>query len=235
MLDVLGLDPLHAALGRRRGADAARDTVGRSRPCSTQRAAGARPQGLRDGRRRTRPAQGRRASRSRTPRPGTRWTLAGELMGRATASATARSARPARATRPPAPAAGAARSGGQGPDAARPTSGRPQGLPAAQGGREALATPATSSRAAPRRGGDSEWVAGRNAVVEALRARVPVTSLYVAERIERDDRIREVFRTAAEQGIGLIEVPARRARPAHRRRGAPGHRRQGPAVRLRAS
>ncbi len=59
----------------------------------------------------------------------------------------------------------------------------------------------------PRGGGDSEWVVGRNAVVEALRARVPVTSLYVAERAERDDRLREVFRTAAEQGIGILEVP----------------------------
>jgi 23S rRNA (guanosine2251-2'-O)-methyltransferase len=57
------------------------------------------------------------------------------------------------------------------------------------------------------RGGDSEWVAGRNAVVEALRAKVPVTSLYVAERAERDDRLREVIRTAAEQGIGILEVP----------------------------
>ena len=66
--------------------------------------------------------------------------------------------------------------------------------------------PRTSNRR-PRGRGDSEWVAGRNAVVEALRARVPVTSLYVAERAERDDRLREVFRTAAEQGIGILEVP----------------------------
>jgi 23S rRNA (guanosine2251-2'-O)-methyltransferase len=57
------------------------------------------------------------------------------------------------------------------------------------------------------RGSDSEWVAGRNSVVEALRARVPITSLYVAERADRDDRLREVFRTAAEQGIGILEVP----------------------------
>jgi len=68
--------------------------------------------------------------------------------------------------------------------------------------------PAGSGRSRPPgRGGDSEWVAGRNSVVEALRARVPVTSLYVAERTERDDRLREVFRTAAEQGIGILEVP----------------------------
>ncbi len=58
----------------------------------------------------------------------------------------------------------------------------------------------------PGRSGDSEWVAGRNAVVEALRAGVPVQTLYVAEGAERDDRIREVFRHAAEHGTGILEV-----------------------------
>jgi 23S rRNA (guanosine2251-2'-O)-methyltransferase len=57
------------------------------------------------------------------------------------------------------------------------------------------------------RGGDSEWVAGRNSVVEALRARLPVTALYVAESTERDGRLREAFALAAEQGISLLEVP----------------------------
>jgi 23S rRNA (guanosine2251-2'-O)-methyltransferase len=57
------------------------------------------------------------------------------------------------------------------------------------------------------RGGDSEWVAGRNSVVEALRARLPVTALYVAESTERDGRLREAFALAAERGISLLEVP----------------------------
>lgn len=63
------------------------------------------------------------------------------------------------------------------------------------------------ARGGPRRktGGD-EWIAGRNPVVEALRERVPVTSVYVAEGAERDGRLREVFRLAAEHGIGLLEV-----------------------------
>lgn len=61
---------------------------------------------------------------------------------------------------------------------------------------------------APRRrpGGDTEWIAGRNPVVEALREGVPVTSVYVADGVERDGRLKEVFRVAAEQGIGLMEV-----------------------------
>ncbi|MBD8868375.1 23S rRNA (guanosine(2251)-2'-O)-methyltransferase RlmB [Nocardioides donggukensis] len=57
------------------------------------------------------------------------------------------------------------------------------------------------------RGGDSEWVAGRNAVVEALRAEMPVTGLYVAEGTERDGRLREAFALAADRGLALLEVP----------------------------
>ena len=57
-----------------------------------------------------------------------------------------------------------------------------------------------------RKGGDSEWIAGRNSVVEALRANMPVTAVYVAEGAERDGRLREVFRVAADRGISLLEV-----------------------------
>ena len=69
-----------------------------------------------------------------------------------------------------------------------------------------------AEKAAPRRkpavrkGGDSEWVAGRNSVVEALRAHMPVSAVYVAEGAERDGRLREVFRVAADRGISLLEV-----------------------------
>ncbi|HSJ19687.1 MAG TPA: RNA methyltransferase, partial [Nocardioidaceae bacterium] len=59
----------------------------------------------------------------------------------------------------------------------------------------------------PPRPADGEWVAGRNSVVEALRAHMPVTSVYVAEGAERDGRLREVFRVVAERGISLLEVP----------------------------
>ena len=54
--------------------------------------------------------------------------------------------------------------------------------------------------------GDSEWIAGRNSVVEALRAKMPVTAVYVAEGAERDGRLREAFRLAAERGVSLLEV-----------------------------
>jgi 23S rRNA (guanosine2251-2'-O)-methyltransferase len=50
-------------------------------------------------------------------------------------------------------------------------------------------------------------VYGRNPVVEALRAGVPVSALYVAEGTERDARLREALLIAVEHGISLLEVP----------------------------
>jgi len=54
---------------------------------------------------------------------------------------------------------------------------------------------------------DAEWVAGRNAVVEALRARVPAQTVYVAAGTDRDARVREVFTLTVDHGIALLEVP----------------------------
>jgi 23S rRNA (guanosine2251-2'-O)-methyltransferase len=62
----------------------------------------------------------------------------------------------------------------------------------------------------PRRSRDQggpDWVAGRNPVVEALRASVPVTTLFVAEHIERDDRVREILDIARTRGIPMLEAP----------------------------
>lgn len=51
-----------------------------------------------------------------------------------------------------------------------------------------------------------EMVAGRNAVLEALRARVPVTTVYLATRLESDDRTREILQIATGRGLNLLEV-----------------------------
>ncbi len=53
---------------------------------------------------------------------------------------------------------------------------------------------------------EAEWVAGRNSVVETLRAGIPVTGVYVAEGAERDGRLREAFKLAAERGLSMLEV-----------------------------
>jgi 23S rRNA (guanosine2251-2'-O)-methyltransferase len=51
-----------------------------------------------------------------------------------------------------------------------------------------------------------ELLVGRNPVVEALRAHVPATALYVAHGMELDDRVTEAVRTAGDRGIAIIEV-----------------------------
>jgi 23S rRNA (guanosine2251-2'-O)-methyltransferase len=53
----------------------------------------------------------------------------------------------------------------------------------------------------------TEIVAGRNAVVEAMRADVPVKALYVADRIDSDDRVREVIKLAADRDVAMLEAP----------------------------
>jgi 23S rRNA (guanosine2251-2'-O)-methyltransferase len=49
-------------------------------------------------------------------------------------------------------------------------------------------------------------VAGRNAVLEAMTAEIPVRTAYVAEGADRDDRLRDILKLAAERGTGLLEV-----------------------------
>jgi 23S rRNA (guanosine2251-2'-O)-methyltransferase len=51
-----------------------------------------------------------------------------------------------------------------------------------------------------------ELLLGRNPVVEALRAAVPATALYVAQGIDVDDRIAEIVRTAGDRGIPILEI-----------------------------
>ena len=62
--------------------------------------------------------------------------------------------------------------------------------------------------AGPRRDkASSEIVAGRNSVLEALRAEVPVTTMYIAGRVESDDRVKEALKIAAERAIPVLETP----------------------------
>ncbi len=98
--------------------------------------------------------------------------------------------------------------------------------PAAKAGTGAQAgRPATTGRGAQRQGGStgrpgparagtarrsrtsSELVCGRNPVVEALRAGVPGTTVYVASRVEVDDRVREALKLATARGIPVLETP----------------------------
>jgi 23S rRNA (guanosine2251-2'-O)-methyltransferase len=51
-----------------------------------------------------------------------------------------------------------------------------------------------------------ELLVGRNPVVEALRAHVPATALYVALGIDIDERVKEAVRIAGDRGIPILEV-----------------------------
>jgi 23S rRNA (guanosine2251-2'-O)-methyltransferase len=51
-----------------------------------------------------------------------------------------------------------------------------------------------------------EVLVGRNPVVEALRAHVPASALYVQQYVDTDDRVREALTTAADRGMPLLEV-----------------------------
>lgn len=68
----------------------------------------------------------------------------------------------------------------------------------------------TGRRGVPRgRGGKgaSEMVYGRNSVVEALRAGIPASAMYVAQFIDSDDRVREALKLANDMGVPLLEAP----------------------------
>ncbi|MEO6997523.1 MAG: RNA methyltransferase substrate-binding domain-containing protein, partial [Terracoccus sp.] len=53
----------------------------------------------------------------------------------------------------------------------------------------------------------SEMVAGRNSVLEALRADIPVSTMYIANRIDSDDRVREALKIATGRGLAILETP----------------------------
>ena len=100
-------------------------------------------------------------------------------------------------------------------------SGRPSGRSAApaRGAAPGRSVRARARRGAPRgrarlrvrpgaRVSGTEVVAGRNAVLEALRAGIPASSLHLADRLEggRDDRVREALSLAGERGLPVLET-----------------------------
>jgi len=76
------------------------------------------------------------------------------------------------------------------------------------------ATPASTPRAAREASGrrtargpqPDEVVAGRNPVVEALRAGIPAVALYLATALERDQRVDEIRKLAGDAEIPVLEA-----------------------------
>src|SRR5690349_17567762 len=50
----------------------------------------------------------------------------------------------------------------------------------------------------------AELLVGRNPVVEALRADVPASALYLALGLDVDDRINEAVQTAGDRGLAIL-------------------------------
>jgi 23S rRNA (guanosine2251-2'-O)-methyltransferase len=78
---------------------------------------------------------------------------------------------------------------------------RSSGAPAARTSRSAAGSRGTKGTSATH-----EIVSGRNSVVEALRAGIPVSTVYYGTRIEADDRTREILATVTQRGYPLLEV-----------------------------
>jgi 23S rRNA (guanosine2251-2'-O)-methyltransferase len=164
-----------------------------------------------DGSRSRRNAAGR--TKSGKPRPGTGGQGRRKLEGKGpTPPAAMRPGHPAQ--RRAAAAGGSRRSSGEPP--ASPASRRSDAPSSRSRRSDPYASPASrrpgdtsASRRPPRGAGEAaEFVAGRNPVVESLRARVPAAALYVGARAARDDRIEEAIKLAADRGVPVLEAGA---------------------------
>ncbi len=77
---------------------------------------------------------------------------------------------------------------------------------AGQGARAGTPRGASGAARRSKSGDESEIVTGRNSVVEALRARIPASTLYIAARVEMDDRVKEAMKLANNRGIPMLEI-----------------------------
>ncbi|GIF11156.1 23S rRNA (guanosine(2251)-2'-O)-methyltransferase RlmB [Actinoplanes teichomyceticus] len=92
------------------------------------------------------------------------------------------------------------RGGGRGAGVSRPSAVRGGRAAGPRGPRVAPGRKSNPTKEGP------ELLLGRNPVVEALRALVPATALYVAQGIDIDERVAEIVRTSADRGIPILEV-----------------------------
>ena len=77
---------------------------------------------------------------------------------------------------------------------------------AAAGGKPKPRSGSRSGSGRSKQSDDTETVTGRNSVLEALRARIPATALYIAQRVEMDDRIKEMLAIAKNRDLAVLEV-----------------------------
>jgi 23S rRNA (guanosine2251-2'-O)-methyltransferase len=181
------------------GAKALSTRSGRSGGGSTGRSGGGTPRGS------GRPGSGQ--AKSGKPRPGTGGLGRRALEGKGpTPPASMRPGHPAQRRTAPPGSRGRPRDDGFTADPRSRS--RDDGFAADTRGRSRDGgAPAGSAGRATRGAGDAaEFVAGRNSVVESLRAAVPASVLYVGARIQHDDRISEAVKLAANRGVVVLEA-----------------------------
>jgi 23S rRNA (guanosine2251-2'-O)-methyltransferase len=133
------------------------------------------------------------------PRPGTGGFRRDKLEGKGpTPPAHLRPGHPAQRA-----AAKAARGAGRPDDGRR---GNERGGESRNRYESARENPAGQHSATRGSGDGPEMVAGRNSVVESLRAGIPAMALYVAGRAQEDERVAEAVQLAAEAGIAVLEA-----------------------------
>ncbi len=72
--------------------------------------------------------------------------------------------------------------------------------PSASGSRREAAPSRRPSRV------NGEWVVGRNPVLEALLAGLPVRTAYIADGVERDDRLQDILKYTAAHSMAMLQV-----------------------------
>jgi 23S rRNA (guanosine2251-2'-O)-methyltransferase len=149
-------------------------------------------------------------TKSGKPRPGTGGYGRQALEGKGpTPPAAMRTGHPAQ--RRAAAAASGAASGPRGASGRSRAGSRDDGFAPGSRGRSRDDGPTSSgpsSRATRGSGDAAEFVAGRNPVVESLRAGVPSAALYVGARVQHDERISEAIKLAADRGVAVLEAGA---------------------------
>ncbi|MBB6118259.1 23S rRNA (guanosine(2251)-2'-O)-methyltransferase RlmB [Nocardiopsis algeriensis] len=84
-----------------------------------------------------------------------------------------------------------------------------------------------------RRSTDSDLLVGRNPVVEALRAGMPATRLFLANSLDSDERVTEAARLAGESGVDVVEVTRAELDRRCESNGQPGAAHQGLVLQVR--
>ncbi|MEA4944176.1 MAG: 23S rRNA (guanosine(2251)-2'-O)-methyltransferase RlmB [Propionicimonas sp.] len=91
----------------------------------------------------------------------------------------------------------------RGPDEPGKSPDRSQGSPPATGRPSGNARPSRNRTTAT---AGADWVIGRNAVLEALQAGLPVKRAFIAEGAERDSRLRDILAFTADHGVPLLQA-----------------------------